>query len=110
MLAVEEGPFGVRSNVIAPGAVGNTEGMGRLSLLTKKDENGDSTIAYPLGRIGDSRDIANATVFLFSDAARYISAQTIVVDGAQDNGASIVPYPSAVLDPAKYLDILRPKL
>jgi 2,4-dienoyl-CoA reductase [(3E)-enoyl-CoA-producing], peroxisomal len=31
VLAVEEGPHGVRSNVITPGAIGETEGMGRLS-------------------------------------------------------------------------------
>jgi peroxisomal 2,4-dienoyl-CoA reductase len=30
-LAVEEGPFGVRSNVIAPGPIGDTVGMDRLS-------------------------------------------------------------------------------
>src|SRR5271156_745054 len=35
----------------------------------------------PLGKLGDPKDIANAMLFLASDAASYITGQTIVVDG-----------------------------
>ena len=40
-----------------------------------------SAAAVPLGRIGDPDDVAGVATFLASDAARYISGQTIVVDG-----------------------------
>lgn len=73
--AVEFGPYGVRVNAIAPGAVGNTEGMARLG---SGDEN---DARCPLGYVGEAQDIANAVVFLCSEAASYISGQVICVDG-----------------------------
>ena len=98
VLAVEEGPHGVRSNVIAPGPIAGTEGMDRL-LAKGRDVRNYSSI--PVGRIGDSRDIANAAVFLFSDAASFISGQVLVVDGASDHlREPFLPYPESVLDPA----------
>jgi 3-oxoacyl-[acyl-carrier protein] reductase len=35
----------------------------------------------PMGRVGEPEDIADVAVFLASEAARYITGQTIVVDG-----------------------------
>jgi 2,4-dienoyl-CoA reductase [(3E)-enoyl-CoA-producing], peroxisomal len=63
VLAVEEGPRGIRSNVIAPGPIANTEGMSRLAPIVPGGHDVNGT--YPLGRLGDIKDIANATVFLF---------------------------------------------
>jgi len=37
--------------------------------------------AVPLGRMGEPEDIAGAAVFLASDEARYVTAQTLNVDG-----------------------------
>lgn len=78
-VALEYGPFGVTSNVIAPGAIKGTEGMERLasSSVTEKE----LTEGVPSGRWGTIRDIADATVWLFSDAGNYVNGHTLVVDG-----------------------------
>lgn len=94
VLAIEEGPHGVRSNVISPGAIAGTEGMDRLSTSLSANDH------YPLGRVGQISDVANATVFLFSDAASYVTGQILPVDGGQEHlRVSQLPYPQAVLDP-----------
>jgi NAD(P)-dependent dehydrogenase (short-subunit alcohol dehydrogenase family) len=82
-LAVEWGPGGVRVNCLAPGLV-RTD-FARVLW-------GDSTLrqaaesAYPLRRIGEPEDIAGAAVFLASRASRWITGQTLVIDG----GATVV--------------------
>jgi len=79
-VALEYGPYGITANSLAPGAISGTEGMARLasSELTTKEQ----TKAIPSGRWGSVRDIADATVFLFSDAGNYVNGTTLVVDGA----------------------------
>jgi len=106
VLAVEEGPRGVRSNVIAPGPIGGTEGMDRLIPKGRED-----SWSVPTGRKGESRDIANAAVFLFSDAASFISGQILVVDGASQHVLGpMLPYPQSVLDPTSYEHLIKPRL
>jgi peroxisomal 2,4-dienoyl-CoA reductase len=78
-LAVELGPLGIRSNCIAPGMIKDTEGFDRLSAGKSIEQ---LTRTVPLQRPGYKEDIANATVFLFSDAASYITGDVLVVDGA----------------------------
>lgn len=79
-VAIEYGPLGISSNVIAPGPIGGTEGMERLA---KSDpENLAKTVKrVPLGRLGSIKDIADATVYLFSDAGNFVNGSTLVVDG-----------------------------
>ena len=79
-LAVEWGPYGIRTNAIAPGPIGNTEGMKRLVPEPIKEKLRQR---IPLGRFGLIKDIENAAVFLCSDAASYINGAIIVVDGGQ---------------------------
>lgn len=74
-LALEFGPRGVTSNVISPGPIGGTEGMERLS---KADDLANSLKAIPLGRWGTVKEIADATVYLFSDAGNYVTGQALV--------------------------------
>ncbi|KAF8154902.1 2,4-dienoyl-CoA reductase [Crassisporium funariophilum] len=107
VLAVEEGPNGVRSNVIAPGPIEGTEGMDRLSPKSDKP----IIPAYPSGRMGRVSDIGNATVFLFSDAAAYITGQVLPVDGgAMHMQATFLPYPSSVMDPRSVMHLIKPKM
>ncbi|KAF9816455.1 hypothetical protein IEO21_04060 [Rhodonia placenta] len=106
VLAVEEGPNGVRSNVIAPGPIGGTEGVDRLMT---KNQGGWSNI--PVGRLGHVKDIANATIFLFSDAASFITGQVLPVDGGSEHLRGVnLPYPQAVINPTSVKDLIKPRL
>jgi peroxisomal 2,4-dienoyl-CoA reductase len=77
-LAVEWGRHGIRVNAIAPGPIGDTEGMKRLVPEPIKEK---LKKRIPLGRFGLIADIEKAAVFLCSDAASYINGAIIVVDG-----------------------------
>lgn len=77
-LAVEWGPMGIRVNGIAPGPIDGTEGMSRLA---PGDFKGKLEKRIPLGRFGRIDEIANAALFLASDAASYVHGTTVVVDG-----------------------------
>lgn len=79
-VALEFGPFGVTSNVIAPGGIEGTEGMERLA--SNKYDAAEFARLIPLGRVGTIRDVADATVYLFSDAGNYVNGDVLVVDGA----------------------------
>lgn len=108
VIAVEEGPWGVRSNVIAPGPVADTEGMKRLRVAGTECTVESFT---PLGREGVAQDIANATVFFFSDAASMITGEALIVDGGlQQLSTSMVPYPQAVLEPESVRNMFKGKL
>jgi peroxisomal 2,4-dienoyl-CoA reductase len=77
-LAVEWGRYGIRVNAIAPGPIGDTEGMKRLVPEPIKEKLKQR---IPLGRFGLIEDIEHAAVFLCSDAASYINGAVLVVDG-----------------------------
>lgn len=79
-LACEWGEYGIRVVTIAPGPIGDTEGMRRLAPL-----GADQKISaeVPLRRLGKINDIANAALFLVSDASSYITGEVLVVDGGQ---------------------------
>jgi len=77
-LAVEWGRYGIRVNAIAPGPIGDTEGMKRLVPEPIKEKLRQR---IPLGRFGLIADIEQAAVFLCSEAATYINGAVIVVDG-----------------------------
>lgn len=120
VLAVEEGPHGIRSNVIAPGPIADTPGMDRLESKDPRANDPDSDSSksnglrsntIPMGRFGDIKDVANATVFLFSDAASWVSGQILVVDGAAEHLRGFqLPYPQAVLDPESVKAFIKPRL
>jgi peroxisomal 2,4-dienoyl-CoA reductase len=79
-LAVEWGPFGVRAVAIAPGPIGDTEGMRRLA---PGELGAKLTRSIPLGRFGVVDDIAAMAVFLRTPAAAYVTGAIMVVDGGQ---------------------------
>lgn len=81
-LAVEWGLRGVRVNAIIPGPIDGTEGMRRLA--PDEATRRAFTRTVPLGRFGVPQDIANAALFLVSDAASYITGVILPVDGGQN--------------------------
>ncbi|WOK37430.1 glucose 1-dehydrogenase [Sphingomonas sp. C3-2] len=82
-LAYELGARGIRVCTIHPGGV-NTM-MGNPAGLTGDALNKDYTMV-PLQRIGEPEEIANATLFVASDDASYISGAEIAVDGGWSAG------------------------
>jgi NAD(P)-dependent dehydrogenase (short-subunit alcohol dehydrogenase family) len=79
-LAVEWGPDNIRVNCIAPGLVRTdfARALWEDPVLRKASE--DRTA---LRRLGEPEDIAGAAVFLASRAGRWITGQTIVIDGGR---------------------------
>ncbi len=74
--ARELGRYGVRVNAVAPGFTA-TE-----ILVTMPEKVLDGMRARtPLGRLGETRDVANAYLFLASDEASYITGTVLRVDG-----------------------------
>lgn len=77
-LAVEYGRFNIRSNIVLPGTVRTP----LWKIRAAKDPSVLDTLRkwYPLGRIVDPEDVANAVAFLASDAAAAISGVALPVD------------------------------
>ena len=78
-LAMEWGPAGVRVNAIAPGPIGDTEGMRRLAPSDAATAALKARI--PLRDYGMKRDVADLAVFLCTDNAKYITGAILDCDG-----------------------------
>jgi len=74
--AVELGPYGIRVNCVAPGAIEIER-----TQLESPDYAGTWGQITPLRRVGQVQDVAAVVVFLASDAAEFTTGQTIYVDG-----------------------------
>lgn len=81
-VAIEYGPYGITSNVITPGPIAKTEGMERLAKLDEASAEA-SQKAVPVGRWGEVKEIADATIYLFSEAGSFVNGNILVVDGGQ---------------------------
>lgn len=77
-LAKEWGPAGIRVNNIAPGPITTENG---IRALGGDDAWAEITRTVPLGTVGEPGDVANAAIFLASDAASFITGETLNVDG-----------------------------
>ena len=77
-LSVELGPLGISINNIAPGAI---ETPINTKLLNDPQKLGALLAQIPLGRLGQTSDVAGLAVFLASDDADYVTGSTYFVDG-----------------------------
>lgn len=77
-IAVEYGPHNIRANAIAPGLIKTDFAK---ALWSNPETLKLATEGYPLRRIGEPIECAGAAVFLASDAASFITGQSIVIDG-----------------------------
>ena len=84
--ALEAGPFGVRINTVCPGPVVGSRlsrqaaELAELRGTTREDVLESIRVQSSLGRFSQPEDIADAVVFLMSDAAKSITGQDIVID------------------------------
>lgn len=84
--AEELGPYGVRTNAVAPGVVWTP----RVSAYLGEAGREKNAANAPLRRVAQTSDIAGPLLFLVSDLSAYVNGQTLVVDG----GVGIkFPYP-----------------
>ena len=83
VLAVELAPFKIRVNAVAPGMVRTDFSRPIWSNEAVHDE---IVRGIPLGRIAECMEIVHPVLFLASEAAGYITGQTVVIDGGATAG------------------------
>ncbi|MFI5892897.1 SDR family oxidoreductase [Actinoplanes sp. NPDC051513] len=74
--ARELGPFGVTTNVVAPGWI-PVERHGEIT----EDNSGDYRAEIPLRRMGTPAEVADVVAFVASDASRFVNGERITVNG-----------------------------
>ncbi|MBW8784516.1 MAG: SDR family oxidoreductase [Novosphingobium sp.] len=84
--AAEWGRFGIRANCVAAGAIASERVSEAWKVAGLKEQ--EMAKAVPLGRLGTPDDMANMIVFFASDAASYISGETVFVSGGPAIGGT----------------------
>jgi len=84
VMAVELAQYNIRVNCIAPGAIETRLYDANFALLPEEEARAQKEQAakrIPMGRVGEPGEIADAMLFLASDASSYMTGQTFAVDG-----------------------------
>ena len=85
--ALEYGPV-IRVNAVAPGMIRTNLTRPLLDILPDSDAH--FARMTPAARVGEPEDVADVVVFLCSDLARFVTGQTVVVDGGMTlHGAGV---------------------
>lgn len=82
--AAEWGPHGVRANCVAVGLVASERAVEAWRVAGVDPQ--EASTSTPLRRPGAPEEVANAILFFVSDAASYITGQTLAVDGGPPMG------------------------
>jgi len=85
VLSVEWGKYDIGVVCVAPGWI-ETEGMKQYG-----DDLAELAKLVPMQRLGSAEEVADTIAFLASPKARYITGQTIVIDGGIDNTHTSAP-------------------
>jgi NAD(P)-dependent dehydrogenase (short-subunit alcohol dehydrogenase family) len=85
-LAVELAPFGVRVNAICPGLIATTFGA-KAGVVAEGLKAVDKL--QPIGRMGQTEEIAEGALYLVSDAASFVTGHHLVIDGGMTAGISL---------------------
>ncbi|OFI35328.1 hypothetical protein BFC17_13470 [Alteromonas lipolytica] len=80
-LAVFAGAKGIRANAVAPGFIVADVHQQRFMADDNQAYRQKALQAHPVNRIGTEQDVADAVLFLASPAAKFITGQTLTVDG-----------------------------
>ena len=89
-LAVDLGQFGIRCNAVAPGWIDTELNRSYVEAHPDPDTFADEMARlHPVEHIGSARDVGDAVVWLASDASRFVSAETITVDGGRTRKLSL---------------------
>jgi NAD(P)-dependent dehydrogenase (short-subunit alcohol dehydrogenase family) len=82
-LALDLAPFKIRVNSICPGCILTSASYREIERLglTLEQWRGQVAPLHMLNRLGEPREVANATLFLASDEASFITATHLMVDG-----------------------------
>src|SRR2546425_11508033 len=84
-LAAELGPFGIRANMVVPGSMNTERRYAEWYPEFRQSPPGapEQLKEIPLRRLGRPKEIADACVFLASDASAYVTGDTIRVMGGR---------------------------
>ena len=91
VLAMELGPHGIRVNVVSPGYIDVRGWSDAFPDRASEDLRAGLVRSIPLGRAGRPVDIAQAVLFLCSEAASHISGAVLDVDGGSLAGRFTLP-------------------
>jgi NAD(P)-dependent dehydrogenase (short-subunit alcohol dehydrogenase family) len=76
-IAVEYAEHGIRANCVAPGVID----AGMTDVIEDPEERRQLVALHPLGRMGNAEDVAQAVLWLASDASAFTTGTTLAVDG-----------------------------
>lgn len=84
VMAVELSPSGIRVNCIAPGFIRTK--MSTTALEKDPDRRNRVLVRTPMGRLGETEEVADAAFYLTSDSASFITGAVLNVDGGHSIG------------------------
>ncbi|NES05645.1 MAG: SDR family oxidoreductase, partial [Okeania sp. SIO2F4] len=83
-VALEQATAGIRINSVCPGVIQTdmiNRGLAQMDDSKAKAQMAAMAKAHPIGRFGQPEEIANAVVWLCSDAASFITGHSLTIDG-----------------------------
>lgn len=80
-MAVELAPFGIRVNAVAPGIIRTKFSKVLVDMFEAGAAADNPLLKIPLGKVGETKDVAELILFLASDRSSYITGSVFVVDG-----------------------------